>query len=54
MRSLFGEATLEEPSMTKPVVPFFARETATLVVKTDIRAGAMERRAKGLKENDAK
>jgi hypothetical protein len=51
---LFGEATLEEPSMTKPVVPFFARETATLVVKTDIRAGALERRFKALKENDAK
>ena len=40
--------------MTKPVVPFFARETSTLVVKTDIRAGAMERKQKGLKENDRK
>ncbi len=40
--------------MTKPVVPFFARETATLVVKTDVRAGAIERHVKGLKEQATK
>ena len=40
--------------MTQPVVPFFARETATLVVKTDIRAGALERREKSLKERHIK
>ncbi len=40
--------------MNKPVVPFFARETTPLVVKTDIRAGALERREKSLKERAVK